>query len=52
MSMFALLCRVLWNDREKYVFWHLRWQLLAVGLAVWGVRILLGDRNLATIIFG
>lgn len=52
MSMFALLCRVLWDDREKSVFWHLRWHLIAVGLAVWGVRTLLDGRMLSTLIFG
>lgn len=38
MSMLILLCRVLWNDREKSIFWHLRWHLLAVGSFVWAFR--------------
>lgn len=24
-----LLLRVLWDDREKYLFWHLRWHIAA-----------------------
>lgn len=46
MSMFALFCRVLWDDREKSVFWHLRWHLIAIGCVVWGAR------ELASLIFG
>lgn len=38
MSMLSLFCRVLWNDREKSVFWHLRWHLVAVALSVWALR--------------
>lgn len=35
MSMFFLFCRVIWNDRDKSVFWHLRCHIASIAAVAW-----------------